>query len=941
MSQLHRRLYECGPFVLDPLNRLLSRNGSPLPLPPKAFETLLVLVEHRGDLVEKEQLMKAVWPDTFIEENNLTQYISLLRRTLGDTADQRQYIETVPRLGYRFVAPVREIVGAERLESGPTRIKEQVGVVAAESAGPKFNAPPGRARWIQIGFAVISLFAIAWVLYYPSSRSGSVQALSPVGKRRAVAVLGFRNIGADPENDWLSTALLEVLDTELSAGSRLRAISGEEVAHAKRDLKIPNDNILSQNTLRNIRRMLGADITVSGSYLEVGSGSGKKIRLDIQLQDTSTGDSVGSIAEDGNASDLLQLINRCGVQLRSKLGVNGASSSNEDEVRASLSVDPETLRFYSQGLVRLWEFDAPAAQKLFMRAVAIDPSFALGHSALAAALSVLGYDEKAQSEAKQAFDFSEYLPREQRLLIVGQYHEASHEWDKAVEAYQSLFTMFPDNIEYGLRLVNAQISAGKNGEAQGTVAQLRRLPNPLHDDPRIDLAAADVSESVGQFNDELESAERAASKAEVLGEGLFVARALVNKAWAASRLGDSKNALAILSRAGELFTKSGDLQGAASAQRSMAIVLIGSGEYARAGQAAREALDVFKQVGDKRGTAQCLNTLATISYEQGMLVQSKALYEQYLEIEREVGSKVNVAGALGNIANILEAEGDLANAQKLTEDSIQVFSEVGDKRALGTALGNLAGLIYEQGDLVRAKQTYEEATKIKRTIGYQRGVAYDLDGLSQVADAEGNLVEASKFEEEALSIRNAIGEKHNAATSLLGLAGLALEDGNAAQAQIWAMQGAQILNAEKSPSDEALGDLTLARCFAAQSKVADAQDALKRASSLSHNSVNRPLRFELAIATAEVLLAGQMRNAGSVNDVQKMLLTALQEARRCGYRGYGLRLQLASDELEARGGKPAPARSALTELQQESKKMGFGLISHKAEALLASTASHP
>src|SRR5580704_11883592 len=125
MSKQPKRLFECGPFVLDPLNHVLSRDGSPLPLPPKAFDTLLVLVEHGGDLVEKEQLLKAVWPDTFVEENNLTQYISLLRRVLGANSDQRQYIETVPKLGYRFVAPVREV------EADPSEAQE-----TRELAGP-------------------------------------------------------------------------------------------------------------------------------------------------------------------------------------------------------------------------------------------------------------------------------------------------------------------------------------------------------------------------------------------------------------------------------------------------------------------------------------------------------------------------------------------------------------------------------------------------------------------------------------------------------------------------------------------------------------------------------------------------------------------------------------------------------------------------------------
>ena len=140
MSRQDKPLYECGPFRLDPLNHSFSRDGVPIPLPPKAFETLLVLVEHRGNLVEKEQLLKAVWPDTFVEENNLTQYISLLRKVLGDGPDQRQYIETVPRLGYRFVAPVREVkAGADRIASA-SRVSTEVAVPQEDSRATNGSA---------------------------------------------------------------------------------------------------------------------------------------------------------------------------------------------------------------------------------------------------------------------------------------------------------------------------------------------------------------------------------------------------------------------------------------------------------------------------------------------------------------------------------------------------------------------------------------------------------------------------------------------------------------------------------------------------------------------------------------------------------------------------------------------------------------------------------
>src|SRR5215469_6499714 len=101
--------YEFGAFRLDPSERIFARNGQRIPLAPKAFDTLLILVQHSGRVLTKEELISTLWPDSFVEENNLTQHISALRRVLAVDSQEQGYIETVPKLGYRFLCDVREI----------------------------------------------------------------------------------------------------------------------------------------------------------------------------------------------------------------------------------------------------------------------------------------------------------------------------------------------------------------------------------------------------------------------------------------------------------------------------------------------------------------------------------------------------------------------------------------------------------------------------------------------------------------------------------------------------------------------------------------------------------------------------------------------------------------------------------------------------------------
>src|SRR5262245_51879918 len=108
MSLQTKHLYEFGPFVLDAEERVLRRDGQPVALTPKAFDTLLALLERNGRVVGKEELMNRVWPDSFVEESNLAFNISVLRKTLAEGGEEAQFIETVPKRGYRFVASVRQ-----------------------------------------------------------------------------------------------------------------------------------------------------------------------------------------------------------------------------------------------------------------------------------------------------------------------------------------------------------------------------------------------------------------------------------------------------------------------------------------------------------------------------------------------------------------------------------------------------------------------------------------------------------------------------------------------------------------------------------------------------------------------------------------------------------------------------------------------------------------
>lgn len=946
-----KRLFEFGDFRLDPGERVLARNGERIALTPKAFETLVLLIQNSGHVLSKDELIKTLWPESFVEENNLTQQISQVRRALGESADGQSYIETVPKVGYRFTAQVREVVESEGEATLPSvsstdGAQRNVQNETSELAAGRQPITAISRNWTRVLlFAAALVFIIAGVYFDRVLRSSRAAAHAatvspvlptpPVKPRYSVVVLGLKNLSGRAADDWLSPALAEMLTTELSAGGQLRVVSSDDVHAVASDLGLSPDANPVKSNLTQIRRRLGADVIVTGAYAEIGPEPNGQIRLDLQMQDASAGDTVFSTAVSGKSQELFALVARGGAQLRSKLGVPMLSDSEGAQDQAEMPSTPEAARLYSQGLTRLRQFDAPAAEALLAKTVNVDPNFALGHAALASAWSALGYDEKAKAEARRALDLSQNLSREEHLKIAGQYNELTRDWPEAVKSYQDLYSLFPDNVDYGLAFASAQTSAGKGSDALATLGKLRNLPAPLSDDPRIDLGEAEAQDSLGNFKQVLESAERAINNGTGLGERLLVARAWIRKSWALRRLGQTGDAIAGLQEAKRIFAETGDMQGVGSSQRLIGGSQQEHGDYVQAQHSFQEAIAIFRKIGDRRSLAMSINGLAIGYYERGDYREAKTLDEQYLEIEEEVGSKINTAGALGNIANVEDAQGNLAEARRLNEDSVKIFTEVGDQRALGTALGNLANLLYEQGDLADARKKYDEALEIKRKISYQRGIAYDLSGLSGVQQAEGDLNAAQQTQQQALSLREQIGEKHNAASSRLSLAILALEDHRPADAEKLASETLQQFHQEKSPADEAIANEVFARSLLAENKLDEAQAAIGRANAAAQGATNIPLSFDLALTSARIKVAAKKSpNAAAIASAERNLETSLALARRCGYLEYEYKLELALGEIEIHSGESQQGRARLDALSKKAGEKGFKLIARDSAAPL-------
>jgi DNA-binding winged helix-turn-helix (wHTH) protein/tetratricopeptide (TPR) repeat protein len=921
MSKEAQRFYEFGPYQVDPEERLLLKDQQPIPLPPKVFETLLILVQHSERVVLKDDLMKTLWPDTFVEEANLSQNVFVLRKALGESAQSPHYIITVPGRGYRFAEKVR----ASSLEEGDLVVLSQ----STQKVVIKEEKTELRPHFLWAGVAAILVAGcLLGYWHYRKARehpiSGSVPA-SPA--RRSVAVLALHNLSGRPEQGWLSTALAEMLSTELAAGEKLRLVSGEDVARAKISLPIATADSFSKDTLSRLRNNLGSDYVVLGSYTALPGKTEGRIRLDLRLQDTVAGETIAEVASTGAESDLFDLVSHAGAQLRFKLGVAAVSTSDAASVRASLPANPEAARLYAEGLAKLRVFDPLSACDLLLQAIAVDPKYPLAHSVLADAWSALGYEPKAREEATKAVQLASDLSREDRLIVEAHYREMSHNWDQAIDTYRALFKFFPDNIEYGLALARVQTAAERGQDALSTLNELRKLPSPAGDDPRIDQAEAEAAVVLGDFKHERAAATKAAEKANAMGAKLLLARARHYQCWALHRLGEQTQAMTSCEEAKRLFSEAGDHDSVASLLVTTGALLNEQGKLAESESQYEAALAAYRKSGDRGGAAVALNNLAISTKQGGDYAAAKKMYGESISLAREIGDDETLVLALGNLADLTFNEGDLPRAQEMFAQLVATCRQEGAKGQLAVQLSNLAQAMYFRGDLSGAEKALNEAQSLDSAAGAKRQLSYDLAGFGDVFQAEGRLQNSRQMKLDALKLREEIGAKIDASNTRIALADLAIEENHPEEAEELTHKALADLETLKAIDDEAQAYVVLVRALLSARKFTEAVKVAATASPIVAQTHDHAVNLAFAIVNARIAAV-----TGDSAKAAESLNRTISEATRLSYTVYAFEARLALGEIEIRTGHADAGRRRLAVLEKEAATAGFALMARKAAA---------
>jgi DNA-binding winged helix-turn-helix (wHTH) protein/tetratricopeptide (TPR) repeat protein len=944
-----RDSYRFGLFEADPASGELLRQGVRVRLQDLPFRLLIILLEHAGEVVSREELRMRLWPaDTFVEfDGSLKTALKRLRSALGESAENPIFIETLPKRGYRFVAPVTRpapLESNEKQAETPATHSLATGQVPPLRTLDHSSPSPGTSRRVlgltlAVVLLCIALVGLGWYSLWHRSHSVTRTAIvvtPPLPVRKSVAVLGFHNASGRSRDDWLSTAVSEMLSTELATGEKLRVVSGEEVANLRASSPWSESSTLGRETTSRIGAALNSDVLVLGSYSAIGTADHPQLRFDVRLQDARTGEVLSQIARTSNGNDVFQVASEIGARLRQQLGVPEIKDTEQAGVLASLPLDRDGARLYALGVDKSRDFDALAAKDLLEQATHADPKFSLAHLMLARAWGQLGYEQKRKEEAKKALDLSLDLPRMERMQVEGDYYESIPNHEKAASAYRALFELFPDNVEYGLQLGEAQKAAGHGAETMETVGHLRNLPRPASDDPRIDLLEAKASTATPAS---LALVRNAQHKAMAQGKKLVYARARRDECMYLNSSEHTDQALPACEDAYNLFMAAGNRLEAADTIRLTGNVEADLAQPQLAIASFQRALKILQELGDHEKTGAVLTSMAIILTNQEKLDRAEELYRKARLHFAQAGDKARAESTMVDFGDILYLRGNLPAAGKSYREAIEINASREDSRP-GYVEYRLSDLELTLGHVQNAHRLAQEALDGLRPVqGDYTHLTEALIQMGEVLRAEGDLAGARKQFEAARDAEEKAGDMGLVEESQSELADVDLEEGHPNAAEPLTLAAIAEFEKEEGTPSIAAGYSQLSQILLAQGKLDEARKAIQHSLEINRNSIDPALNLPIAILAARVDLAAVSQNQpGHPNfgTVRRQLRSIIDTARRLGYYGQECDARLALGELELKA-NPNVGRSMLTQLAAESHQHGLELISRKAAALAGST----
>ncbi len=631
MSYQPKPIYEFGSFRLEVAERRLCRAEAVIPLPPKAFDLLLALVEQPGHLREKEELLQAVWPDAIVEEVNLANTISLLRKALGDGAQEHRFIETIPRRGYRFIAAVQksEENAAELkvIESVPPPAQ----MVASESSAARFKRWGGR-HGLAILLSVMLLGLIGAVSVWQRKPS-PVVAPPPFN---SLAILPFKSLQSDGGDEPLSLGLADTLITKLSG---LRQLIVRPTS-AVRKYNHPEQDPLAAGREQEVEAVLDASL----------QRNGERIRVNVRLLKVSDGATLWSYqCDELYCADVFAMQDVISEQVAAAL-TSELTGEERKRLRKHSTENRAAYLLYLKGRHFAEKRTGEAWQKaieFYKQAIDLDPNYALAHLGLADAYYQVPMEPlnvmllRSKGEAQKALEIDETLGEAHTALarILWQYE---WNWSEAEREFKRALELDPNNAFahriYGYYLASMR----QHAESVAQLKQARRL-DPLS--PIINVDIGQMLFFAGQIAPALEQFQQA----QALEPNFYTAYERIGMAYV--EMGKYEDAIAVLGKARALERESVD-----------GIALFGY-TYARWGkrEEARKKLDELKELSTRRYVSTYWQALIHVGLgekDQAFQLLQQACQERYvLLVHLNVNPHVEGLRADPRFANLVRCVG--------------------------------------------------------------------------------------------------------------------------------------------------------------------------------------------------------------------------------------------------------------------------------------------
>jgi tetratricopeptide (TPR) repeat protein len=599
-------------------------------------------------------------------------------------------------------------------------------------------------KWIGAAVAAIVLAASGW-LWNGKLGGKPVSNAAASAPQVSLAILPFRNGSGDAKLDWLGGTVADTLSAEVGQSSQLRTISSDRVRQILSDLRIPPGNDIDTANMTRIADFTSADTMVSGQYAKFG----EQIQITATLRDLKRQRNTTLKAEAANEKALLPAITQLAKDVQQNLSL---SSDVLQELRAK-SFRPSSnslpaLRNYNEGMELARQGNALEAQKKFESALQVDGNFALAYSRLGQTYSTLRNDAKAQEYSQKAVDLSDKLPPPERYLIQANHAQVTNDYRRAIESYENLEKVSPNDADVQFRLGELYESTGTFDKARAEQGKV------LASDPkRVDalIAAGRVEIKGGNPQASLDFLNRGLTQAIQLNNADGKATILNAMGAAYEQLNKPDDAMRNYQEALQIRKTLKQEAGEALVLGNIARVQAGLGKPNEAYKSYSEAERLQRSLGDKKGLGVTLINLGQLYAERSKYDDALKAFKESLQIHRDIGDQYRQALCLNNIGNVYLAKGQSSDALTYYEGALELRKKGNVPSEIGETLHNLGEASLKAGDYGKSLDYHLKALELFRNSGDKSGAAIQSYSMGVIFEYQGRYGAALKSKEEALT----------------------------------------------------------------------------------------------------------------------------------------------------------------------------------------------